>query len=87
MTKPVTVEIADEMAVELAKVANDLGETQEQFVARAVAARIETFRDNPFFARRRGDFDKASAAEWFLKREGGEAPISGDELPEGYRRR
>lgn len=86
MTKPVTVEIADDMAADLAKVANDLGETQEQFVTRAVAARIETFRDNPFFARRRHEFDRASAADWLLKREGGEPPVPGDELPEGYRR-
>jgi hypothetical protein len=87
MTKPVTVEIADELAADLAKVANDLGETQEQFVARAVTARIETFRDNPFFARRRSDFDSTAAADWLLKREGGEAPVLGDELPEGYPRR
>lgn len=86
MTKPVTVEIADELAADLAKVANDLGETQEQFVTRAVAARIETFRDNPFFARRRSDFDRAGAADWLLGREGGEAPVPGDELPDSYRR-
>ncbi len=86
MSKPVTVEIADELAADLAKVANDLGETQEQFVTRALAARIETFRDNPFFARRRSDFDRADAADWLLKREGGEPAVPGDELPEGYRR-
>jgi hypothetical protein len=87
MTKPVTVEIADELAADLAKVANDLGETQEQFVARALAARVEAFRDNPFFARRRSDFDRVGAADWLLKREGGEPPVPGDEVPEGYTRR
>jgi predicted transcriptional regulator len=87
MTKPVTVEIADELAADLAKVANDLGESQEQFVTRALAARIETFRDNPFFARRRAEFDRVAVADWLLEREGGDPPIPGDELPEGYARR
>jgi predicted transcriptional regulator len=86
MTKAVTVEIADEMALTLAQVANDLGETQEQFVARAVAARLDAFHANSFFARRKKDFDRQGAIDWLLNREGGEPPQPGDELPDGYKR-
>lgn len=84
MTK--TVQIADEMAEALAEVANDLGETEEQFVARALAARVETFRNHPFFARRRKGFDRQAALDWWNDRQGGEPPVPGDELPEGYER-
>jgi len=84
MTKPLTVEMADEMAVALAKAANHLGETEEQFVKQAVAQRLEALEDNPFFARRRKGIDRKAARDWLLSREGGDPPKAGDELPPGY---
>ncbi|NJO35891.1 MAG: hypothetical protein HC869_25225 [Rhodospirillales bacterium] len=44
MTKPLTVDIADDMADALAKAANDLGETEEQFVQQALAQRLKALR-------------------------------------------
>lgn len=84
MTKPLTVEMADELADALAKAANDLGETEEQFVKQAVAQRLEALEDNPFFARRRKGIDRKAARDWLLSRQGGEPPEPGDELPPGY---
>ena len=84
MTKPLNVEIADEMADALAKAANDLGETEAQFVKQAVAQRLQALADNPFFARRRKGIDRKVARDWLISRKGGEAPEPGDELPPGY---
>ena len=49
MTKPLSIEVDGALAEKLARVANDLGETQEQFVPRAVAARLDVLNANSFF--------------------------------------
>lgn len=86
MTKPLTVEIADDMADALAKAASDLGETEQQFARQALAHRLKAFEDNPFFARRRKGIDRKAARDWLLNRTGGEPPGPEDEVPEGYTR-
>ncbi len=86
MTKPLTIEI-DEAAVEqLVRIANDLGETPEQFAARAVAARIDP-RVESLFARRAKGIDREAAIAWLKQlreRPGAPEPDPDDRLPDGY---
>lgn len=87
MTKPLTIEIDEGAAERLVRIANDLGETPEQFAARVVAASIESFESNVFFARRAKGIDRDAAIAWLGElagREGGPAPDPDDRLPEGY---
>jgi predicted transcriptional regulator len=87
MTKPLTIEIDEAAADQLARIANDLGETPEQFAARAVAARIDSFESNVFFARRAKGVDREAAIAWLKElreRSGAPEPDADDRLPEGY---
>jgi hypothetical protein len=38
---------------------------------------VETFRNHPFFARRRKGFDRQAALDWWNDRQGGEPPVPG----------
>jgi hypothetical protein len=90
MTKPLTIEIDEAAAEQLERVANDLGETPEQFAARVVTASVESFESNVFFARRAKGIDRKAALAWLRGlggREGGAEPDPDDRLPEGYRAR
>lgn len=87
MTKPLTIEIDEAAAEQLARIANDLGETPEQFAAHAVTARIESFESNVFFARRAKGIDRGAAIAWLKElkeREGAPEPDADDRLPAGY---
>jgi len=83
MNKPLTVSLPDDVLDDAAKAALAAGETLESFVARAVSVEVERERTQQFFAERRARANVARALE-ILNRGGGEAPQSGDELPEGY---
>ncbi len=90
MTKPLTIEIDEAAAEHLVRIANDLGETPEQFVARAVAASIDSYESSVFFARRAKGFDHAAAAAWLKElreRQGVPEPDADDRVPDGYVRR
>lgn len=90
MTKPLTIEIDEASAEQLARIANDLGETPEQFAARALAACIDSYESNIFFARRAKGFDRAEAAAWLkgLRERGGAPETDADDrVPDGYVRR
>lgn len=90
MTKPLTIEIDEAAAEQLARIANDLGETPEQFAARAVAASIESYESSVFLARHAKGFNRAEAAAWLKElreREGAPQPDADDRVPDGYRRR
>jgi len=87
MTKPLTIEIDEAAAEQLLRIANDLGETPEQFAARAVAASIDSYESGVFFARRAKGFDRAEAAAWLkeLRERGGATePDADDRIPDGY---
>jgi hypothetical protein len=87
MTKPLTIEIDEAAAAQLVRVANDLGETPEQFAARAIASRLEAFESNVFFARRAKGIDRDAAIAWLgelAAREGAPEPDPDDRLPESY---
>jgi predicted transcriptional regulator len=89
MTKPLSIEMNDAVAAQLAQAANDIGETPEEFVARAIEARLAAFHSNSFFQRRKKPFDRDAARAWLddlAEREGGPAPDPDDVLPESYRR-
>jgi predicted transcriptional regulator len=90
MTKPLTIEIDETAAQQLARIANDLGETPEQFAARAIAASIDSYESSVLFARRAKGFDRAAAATWLKElrqREGAQEPDADDRVPAGYIRR
>lgn len=86
MTKPLTIHIDESAAEQLARIANDLGETPEQFAARAVAASIESFEANVLFARRAKGVDRQAALDWLkgMAARGQEEPDLDDRLPPGY---
>ncbi|OQW61042.1 MAG: hypothetical protein A4S17_09790 [Proteobacteria bacterium HN_bin10] len=87
MTKSLTIQIDAAAAEKLARIANDLGETPEAFAAKAVAASVESFESNVFFARRAKGLDRAAALAWLRElasRQDGPAPDPDDRLPEGY---
>jgi hypothetical protein len=82
MTKPLTIEIEENVATQLRRVANDLGETPEQFVARAVAARVEAFNANPFFARKGKGLTREAMLAWLNEKAEQAAPTpDADDLP------
>jgi predicted transcriptional regulator len=90
MTKPLTIEIDDAAVEQLTRIANDLGETPEQFVARAVAASIDSYESSLLFARRAKGLDRGQAEAWLKEqraREGAPAPDEDDKAPDGYVRR
>jgi predicted transcriptional regulator len=90
MNKPLTIEIDDAAAERLAQIANDLGETPEQYAARVLKANIESFESNVFFARRAKGLDRAEAAAWLRElRERAGAPESDadDRASDGFVRR
>lgn len=90
MSKPLTIEIDEAAAERLAQIANDLGETPEQYAARVLSANLDSFESNVFFARRAKGFDRAEAAAWLKgvrERAGAPAPDPDDVIPEGYVRR
>ncbi len=90
MTKPFTIEIDEAAAEQLVRIANDLGETPEQFAARALAASIDSYESSVFFARRAKGFDRGEAAAWLKElreREGAPVPDADDLVPDGYVRR
>lgn len=90
MTKPLTIEIDEAAAEQLARIANDLGETPEQFAARAVATSIESHETSVLLARRAKGFNRAEAAAWLKElreREGAPQPDADDSVPDGYARR
>lgn len=89
MTKPLTIEIDESAAEQLARIANDLGQTPEQFAARAVAASIESFEASALFARRVKGGDQAAALAWLREmanRAPAPEPDADDRLPAGYTR-
>jgi|GEM_PF-6815117 len=89
MTTPLSIEVNDAVAKQLAQAANDIGETPEEFVTRAIAARLAAFHSNAFFQRRKKPFGRDAARAWLndlAMREGGPAPDPDDILPESYRR-
>ena len=86
MTKPLTIALPDNIAEDAEKAADAIGESLENFVARAVAVEVERERTERFFAERRGRANATRALE-ILGRAGGEPPQPGDELPDGPSRR
>jgi predicted transcriptional regulator len=87
MTKPLTIKIDETAAERLARIANDLGETPEQFAARAVATSIDSYESSILFARRSKGLDRAAAAAWLKElrqREGAQEPEADDRVPPGY---
>lgn len=90
MSKPLTIEIDEAAAERLAQIANDLGETPEQYAARVLNANLDSFESSLFFARRAKGFDRAEAAAWLKgmrERSDAPAPDPDDQLPDGYVRR
>jgi hypothetical protein len=82
MIKPLTISLPDNIAEEAERAAGAIGESLDDFVARAVAFEVERERTEQFFAERRGRANVARALE-ILCRAGGEPPQPGDEMPEG----
>lgn len=66
---------------EAEKVAASEGTSLNQFVATAVAEKLAVLRTADYFAQRKGRVDW-EAFERLMSRSGGEAPRSGDEMPE-----
>ena len=65
------------------QVAREDGISMNQFIAIATAEKLSVLRTAAFFAERKG---KGNREEFLriLRREGGEPPRPGDELPEGW---
>lgn len=90
MTRRLTIEIDEAAAEQLARIANDLGETPEQFAARAAAASTESHESSVFLARRAKGFNRAEAAAWLKElreREGAPQLDADDTVLDGYSRR
>lgn len=66
------------------QVVREDGTTLNQFIVSAVAEKLAALKTADYFAERAGQADFA-AFDRLMKRRGGEAPPTGDELPEGYR--
>lgn len=66
--------------------AREDGTTLNQFIVSAVAEKLAVLKSADYFAKRaaRADFP---AFDLLMRRGGGEAPPSGDEIPERYRKR
>lgn len=86
MTKPLTIQIDEAAAEQLARIANDLGETPEQTAQRLLAAGIESIEANVMFARRTKNFDRAAALKWLrdLAARTPHEPDADDCVPDGY---
>jgi hypothetical protein len=80
MSRPLTIDLPDDVVADAEAVAGAAGESLESFVLRAVASEIERERTDRFFAERRARGDVVAALE-VLNRAGGEPPAPGDELP------
>jgi hypothetical protein len=61
------------------------GTSLNQFVASAVAEKVASLRTADFFAARKGRGD-AAAFRRLMRRDGGEPPRAGDEMPPRRRR-
>ena len=82
-TFPLRLPVSLKAAVE--EQAKQDGTSMNQFIVLAVAEKLSAMEATErFFARRTGKGD-IEAAIRFLRREGGEPPREGDELPEEYR--
>lgn len=82
-TFPLRLPVSLKVAVE--EQAKQDGTSMNQFIVLAVAEKLSAMEaTEQFFARRKGKGD-IEAAIRFLRREGGESPRAGDELPEEYR--
>jgi hypothetical protein len=68
------------------EVAREDGTTLNQFIVSAVAEKLAALKTADYFAERARQADFA-AFDRLMKRRGGEAPRTGDELPEGYRKK
>lgn len=89
MTKPFTIQIDDEAAEQLRRIANDLGETPEQFAARIVANGVDAYEASLLFARRAKGVDRQAALAWLndvAARSGSIEPDADDRLPDGFTR-
>jgi len=64
----------------------DDGTTLNQFIVSAVAEKLAALKTAEYFTKRAGRADLA-AFDRLMRRPGGEAPRSGDEIPENYRKR
>ncbi len=73
------------MKAEAEKLAAEDGTSLNQFVATAVAEKVSALRTARYFTDRKGRADWA-AFDQIMRREGGETPQPGDEIPESYRK-
>ena len=73
------------MKAEAEKLAAEDGTSLNQFVATAVAEKVSALRTARYFTEKKGRADWA-AFDQIMRREGGEAPQPGDEIPESYRK-
>jgi hypothetical protein len=90
MSKPLTIEIDEAAAERLAQIANDMGETPEEYAARILKANLDSAESSVFFARRAKGFDRAQAAAWLKEMQArtcAPEPDPDDTLPDGYVRR
>ena len=71
---------------EVEKVAADDGSTLNQFIVSAVAEKLSALKTEEYFAIRaaRGDLAKFDK---LMSRSGGQSPQTGDEIPDGYKKR
>ena len=70
---------------EAEKLAAEDGTSLNQFVATAVAEKVSALRTVQYFAERKGRTDWA-AFDRIMSRQGGEAPLAEDKIPEGLER-
>ncbi len=73
------------MKAEAEKLAAEDGTSLNQFVATAVAEKVSALRTARYFTEKKGRADWA-AFDRIMRREGGEPPQPGDEIPESYRK-
>jgi hypothetical protein len=73
------------MKAEAEKLAAEDGTSLNQFVATAVAEKVSALRTARYFAEKKGRADWG-AFDQIMRREGGEPPQPGDEIPENYRK-
>jgi hypothetical protein len=79
MTKPVTIELPENVAADAVRAAQAAGESLDVFVARAVAFEVEREHTERVFAERRSRADIEKALK-ILGRKGGQPPADGDKL-------
>ena len=73
------------MKAEAEKLAAEDGTSLNQFVATAVAEKVSALRTARYFTEKKGRADWA-AFDRIMRREGGEPPQPGDEIPESFRK-